>query len=1426
MAEFALGLTKTAVEGTLSRVKSAIEEEGKLRVRVQNDLVFITGEFQMMQSFLKGANAAEDAKKEVVRTWVRQIRDLAFDVEDCVEFVIHLDKRSAWSSWFWRVVPSCVAPVLPLDVAIAEIQQLKARVVDVSDRNTRYNLLISTSPDFNTNSPMAAPAELMSATSSAFHMLREVWEAAGKHHGTDDLRDLITSRRQGNDLQVISVWGSSNNAGATADDHDLGEMSIIRRAYDDPEVCQEFKTRAWVKVMHPLNPGELLKNLLIQLSHQGNSSNDSSGHFRTRMKAALATDEDDLDSKVELMQQLSDQRYLVVLEKVSTMVDWDIIRAYLPESNKASRIIVSTQHLGIALSCTGSPYQVADLRRFSDGQSICAFFKKFDKLSWQLKRGGVISVWGSGDGISTVVSKVYNAMIDEFTRFDNGVKFERHNWVEVPNPFNPKVFFRQLFASFHSYNLEAKEIAALDVMGDLQIIEVCRKILHEDNRLMVINGLQSEHVWDLINKYLLYSEPRIKVRGGCIVVITKEKTVAQHCADGEDRVLSIKDLEADMVLHHLTKGYRYYEYGREALGSIFTSDRIEEASKWPETLLVGHQCIVARDLSDELSCSEAAGVVSLWGIAGVGKSFVAKSVYYDLMFNCDEYMFKHYTAFSWVDVPHRFNLADFSRRLFLDFHSDNLQAKEAKAINMMEGQDPIEGCRKFLCENKCLIVIDGLRSTDDWDLIKAALLFESAKGSVILVVTNETNVATHCATSENLINLKGLELDVAFHLLRKIASKGGKRTIDPEELEVSKHIIAKCGGLPQVIASVGEWFAGFAGRKYFVERLYDFMESLEELPEFYGLRSLFSWMRSYFDACSDSLKPCIFYLSVFPIGHNIRKRRLLWRWVAEGYSKEKNYEENLFLELVKLSIIQQSRSSSSSSSKFGMCQVNGFFHEYIMCRPMEDNLVFVLDECDNTNSRHAGAQHLTVRSSWHRDETGFKSLDLSRLRSLTVFGEWRSFFISVNMKLLRVLDLEDTLGLRDDDLKNIGRLLPRLKFLSLRGCKDISYLPDSLDGLRQLLSLDVRHTKITMLPRAICKLQKLQYIRAGSTYEPPGVQEDDSYMTVAAEDRIDESSSVADLGKVDSDGTAPVLTEVDEVCISPWRSRWARELVVSCSSLSNKFISSRCRRLDVDNGGGVEVPGAWMGNLTALHTLGVVNVTSSGKAIFKEIKKLTQLRELGVSGINKGNIEELFRAISDHSHLQSLSVRVDKDDFACLDGTISLQPPKKLTSIKLYGDVYVLPVWMKKLCYPKKIDLEVTILTQEDIDAIVSIPLPRRLDIPRLCVKPIQDGEIRFGKATCFPTVLKLKVLRIDCSSSRKLRVTFREKEVYPLVVEVLKIQCSSGSSLRVSGIQHLQELKEVWLKGSYGDQLKQDLLNQLSKHKNRPVLKLAVLFR
>jgi len=137
MADLAVSLAKSVVEGAVTKALAAIEEEAALRQSTQNDLAFITGEFQMMQSFLNVADE-ERARNNVVRTWVRQVRDLAYNVEDCIEYVIHLDKAPDWCC---RCIPRFIRPQLPLDKAVAEIKLLKGRVEEVSLRNMRYNLI-------------------------------------------------------------------------------------------------------------------------------------------------------------------------------------------------------------------------------------------------------------------------------------------------------------------------------------------------------------------------------------------------------------------------------------------------------------------------------------------------------------------------------------------------------------------------------------------------------------------------------------------------------------------------------------------------------------------------------------------------------------------------------------------------------------------------------------------------------------------------------------------------------------------------------------------------------------------------------------------------------------------------------------------------------------------------------------------------------------------------------------------------------------------------------------------------------------------------------------------------------------------------------------------------------------------------------------
>ncbi|PNT76672.1 hypothetical protein BRADI_1g51320v3, partial [Brachypodium distachyon] len=1141
MAEFALGLTKTAVAGTVTRVKSAMEEESQLRGRVQEDLVFITGEFEMMQSFLGASNAGERASKnQVVRTWVRQLRDLALDVEDCVEFVLHLDKPSRWD-WVWRFamapIKVFVASTPPLDQAVANIKRLKARVEDVSQRNTRYNLLLSNG---NNDDSTSSAAHLMrvhkEAASGALHVLREVWKANGKllgDHTTGDLKELMIHCQGSKELQVISLWlggdvdDGQHHVVVDQQQQQLGcaRATIMKKAYDDPDICLRFKNRAWVnKLPHPFNPVEFLNNLLTQFtsSHQH--------HYH--------------DDIPELVRQVSRLRHLIILEQeLSSVADWEAIRMYLPNGDNGSRIVVSTNHLGAAHFCTGDHYQVSDLKSFST--------------------------------------------IDTFV------------------PYSPR---------------HQPSFLKLEEFDGFRDVRTCFALHAARNQLV----------------------------------------------ERENEVTAL---------------------------TYFNSIKLDVT-------------------------------LSVWGIAGVGKSSI-------------------------VNVPQPFNLTDLCQRLLLDFYSDDLDAKENAAIGMMEGQDPIQGCRQILRENRCLLVIDGLQSKDDWDLINTAF------------------IATHCTDKHShILNVKGLKTDMALDIFTKVILRA---QLSSREAEISNLIMAKCGGLPEVIAAMGrEWArADMPG----IKKLEFINANFRECLETPSLRGLFCWMQSYFDGCSDEPKPCIFYLSVFPADQSIRRSRLMRRWIAEGYSsgggggtaEEKG--EKLLRELIKLSILyQEQEQEQETSRRRTMSKVNSFFHGYIKSRPMEDNLVFALEGCCSPSSRLTG-QHLTIISSWDRDETVFDSIDLSRLRYLTVFGAWRSFLISAKnkMEVLRVLDLEGTstnsyrTSVTDDDLERIGKLLCRLEFLSLRGCRHITRLPDSLGAMRQLETLDVRHTFVVELPAAITKLQKLQYIRAGTTI-------DTSLPLEAPPPASATTTTTAAAPAPTTPPPTPPQTPQEGGGIS----------------LNHRGMEEQATRQRLAaNGGGV--------------------------AVFPAAAKV--IGKLGLSGINRENWQKLCDAISGHSHLESLSLQLlllkedgNSFDFACFDDISN--PPTTLKCLKvLYGTTgehpgagiggaCIRPVWIKQLPNLEKLsDLELTISSQEDIYILFGDDLPHGVSTSRLRIKPIQQQHLSFGQ--CYDT-LSLDTLRIDCSSSTLLpsKVTFGEFFVFS--VGALNIQRCGSSCLRISGLKHISGLKEV----------------------------------
>jgi hypothetical protein len=268
------------------------------------------------------------------------------------------------------MIPSwCIAPpptALALDKAVSEIEQLKAQVKDVSTRNSRYSL-ISDSGSKPVTQHHAAMAGTTALSSTELNMLAEARDAARRWQGLGDLTQLITNKDNTNEpLHVISIWGTGS---------DLGITSIIRKAYNDPEISKNFACRSWVQLMHPFDPHEFVRRFMAQV--YTNDCKEQGARVGAHVLAKMKVSQEYLLE--EFVQLVNNKTYLVVLENLTDIVVWDAVRTFLPDMKNGSWIIVSTQQLEIASLCVGHSYQPLELKQFSPDHSVCALFKEVIK---------------------------------------------------------------------------------------------------------------------------------------------------------------------------------------------------------------------------------------------------------------------------------------------------------------------------------------------------------------------------------------------------------------------------------------------------------------------------------------------------------------------------------------------------------------------------------------------------------------------------------------------------------------------------------------------------------------------------------------------------------------------------------------------------------------------------------------------------------------------------------------------------------------------------------------------------------------------------------------------------------------------------------------------------------------------------------------
>ncbi|XP_037454340.1 disease resistance protein Pik-2-like [Triticum dicoccoides] len=772
-------------------------------------------------------------------------------------------------------------------------------------------------------------------------------------------------------------------------------------------------------------------------------------------------------------------------------------------------------------------------------------------------------------------------------------------------------------------------------------------------------------------------------------------------------------------------------------------------------------------LVDQPDNDKGCKVISVWGMGGLGKTTLVRSIYRSQQLGG----WKR----AWATAMRPFNpealLRDLALQLQITIQEDP-PASTSTRVQKMKLQGLNEELARVLKTKKCLVVIDDIWSISEWDSIKQCL----HNAGRIIVTTREKNIAKHCSiVDKNMYCLDGLKDDAALDLfIKKVFKKNAENNnLFPAMIDQARLLIQKCGGLPLAISTIGGFLATKPKTAIEWKKMSDGINTeLDINPELREIRTIL--MRSY-DGLPYHLKSAFLYLSIFPEDHRIRWGRLVMRWVAEGYSRDMHgitaieLCQRYFDELLDRSMILTGEGTDQYSQKINSCQLHDMIREICISKAREENLVMRLEEGCCLSDTQGAIGHLVIGSNWKRDKEVLESkLDLSHVRSLTVFGEWRSFFISDNMRFLRVLDLEDTLGLRDHHLDDIGQLR-HLKYLSFRGCKNILYLPNSLGNLRHLEMLDVRGTRIYDLPTTVTNLLKLHHLRQDSYCY--------SIFMLKGERDI--------VGRYEDYTRHACTRRICGICLCR-RPLFLRPQVLD-DGLNRYDIFNLYRFQPRHHRFGITHPKG-IGKLKALHTLGFVDVSGrNGNTTIKEFGELTQLCKLKVGGVSYQNISELWYAIAGHNHLQSLSVEtVDIDTHEeknVLDGCLGedLLPPSNLESLTLHGKLVNVTEWIDKLQNLSKLALKYSMLEQHK--AIQALGLLRNLAVLRLKDNSFHGTQLHF-QSSSFPSLMVLELRYLY-----NLQSALFDKGTMPKL-ELLQVY-SCNSVEHITGLAALTRLRK-----------------------------------
>ncbi|KAL0000434.1 hypothetical protein SO802_014215 [Lithocarpus litseifolius] len=327
-------MTEAVVSPLIDRMVTLLNQEAKLLGGIHVEVADIKDELESIQSFLKDADARAAAEQDIgegVKTWVKQVREVAFHIDVAIDqylaqVALHDPHRRGFRG-FLQKTTHLLKTMIPRHKIATKIQEIKASVQKINERSKRYGFQStaqgwsSEARSISWNDPRKDSLYLDDADVVGIESPKDEligWLVEGSPHRT-----------------VVSVVGMGG----------LGKTTLTKKVYDHQRVRGHFDCHAWISVSQFFKIEDLLRSIMKQFCK---------GREEIPLSEIDAMDEQLLVNK--LRDYLPEKRYVVVFDDVWKIDFWDNIKNSLPDNHRGGRIMITTRNREVVDYCKKSSY--------------------------------------------------------------------------------------------------------------------------------------------------------------------------------------------------------------------------------------------------------------------------------------------------------------------------------------------------------------------------------------------------------------------------------------------------------------------------------------------------------------------------------------------------------------------------------------------------------------------------------------------------------------------------------------------------------------------------------------------------------------------------------------------------------------------------------------------------------------------------------------------------------------------------------------------------------------------------------------------------------------------------------------------------------------------------------------------------------------